>query len=230
MATHYETLGVAKNASVDNINKAFRKLALKHHPNKGGDAEEFKRLSSAHDILEDPELRKEYNATLDTAAPSSPFGASPSSPSGASPTTAEPTKDEIMGMSKDEVLAYLRNATNLEKETLTGIIDRAEALDLFHYKEYEKALKIYRKRSNSSRRPNSSRGANSSRRANNTLSKDDEELLQHLNNTRHTVVPNTRNDLRNLILEAESRGLTKHRRYKKAVEKLGKLRKTRRRR
>jgi curved DNA-binding protein CbpA len=143
MATHYDILGVAKNASTDNINKAFRKLALKHHPNKGGNAEDFKRLSDAHDILEDSALRNAYNASLASAAE-----------------------------------------------------------------------------------------APAPKTRNSPLSEEDEELLQHLNNTRHTVVPNTRNILRNLISQAESRGLTKHRRYKKAAEKLAKLsrRRTRRRR
>lgn len=147
MATHYETLGLAKNASIDNINKAFRKLALKHHPNKGGDAEEFKKLSSAHNILEDPSTRREYNATKASLA---------------SPKAEVPTP----------------RARNIP------------------------------------------------------LSEDDEELLQNLNNTRHTVVPNTRNDLRTLIAQAKSRGLTRHRRYIKAAEKLDKLnrRRTRRRR
>jgi len=68
MATHYNTLGVSKNASTEEIDKAFRKLALKHHPNRGGDAEEFKKLSDAHDTLEDSELRSAYNATLAEAA------------------------------------------------------------------------------------------------------------------------------------------------------------------
>ena len=61
----YSILGVARNASPDEIKKAYRKLARKHHPdvNKGSkQAEErFKEISVAHDVLTDPEKRKLYD-------------------------------------------------------------------------------------------------------------------------------------------------------------------------
>src|ERR671931_150496 len=62
---YYETLGVKKSASVDDIRKAFRKLARKYHPdvNPGDKAaeEKFKELSEANDVLSDPKKRKIYD-------------------------------------------------------------------------------------------------------------------------------------------------------------------------
>ena len=62
----YKTLGVSKDASDDEIKKAYRKLARKYHPDRNPDdtaaEEKFKEISAAHDILADPEKRKEYDA------------------------------------------------------------------------------------------------------------------------------------------------------------------------
>src|ERR671937_1203389 len=65
MATPYDTLGVKKNASADEIKKAYRKLASQYHPDKNpGDAaaeEKFKEVQAAYDVLRDPEKRKQYD-------------------------------------------------------------------------------------------------------------------------------------------------------------------------
>ena len=46
---HYQTLGVAKNATPDEIKKAYRKLASKHHPDKGGDPDTFNRIKDEYE-------------------------------------------------------------------------------------------------------------------------------------------------------------------------------------
>jgi DnaJ-class molecular chaperone len=66
MKDPYEVLGVARTASDDEIRKAFRKLAKKHHPdlNPGDKAAEarFKEIAQANDLLTDPEKRRRFNA------------------------------------------------------------------------------------------------------------------------------------------------------------------------
>lgn len=57
----YQVLGVEKTASEDEIKKAYRKLALKCHPDKGGDPEKFKEISEANNILSDPKRKKLYD-------------------------------------------------------------------------------------------------------------------------------------------------------------------------
>ncbi|KAJ1303730.1 hypothetical protein OPQ81_008154 [Rhizoctonia solani] len=62
---YYEILGVEVTATTDDIKKAYRRLAIKHHPDKNRDdpsAEEtFKQISIAYQVLSDPELRRKYN-------------------------------------------------------------------------------------------------------------------------------------------------------------------------
>jgi len=57
----YKILGVEKNATEREIKKAFKKAALKHHPDRGGDAEKFKEVEKAKQILTDPKKRRLYD-------------------------------------------------------------------------------------------------------------------------------------------------------------------------
>ena len=58
---YYEVLGVNKDASINEIKNAYKKLALKSHPDRGGNEEEFKRISEAYEVLSDEKKRMEYD-------------------------------------------------------------------------------------------------------------------------------------------------------------------------
>src|ERR1700754_5077470 len=62
---YYKILGVDKNASQDDIKKAYRKLARKHHPDLNPNDKEahqkFQQVNEANDVLSDPEKRKKYD-------------------------------------------------------------------------------------------------------------------------------------------------------------------------
>jgi molecular chaperone DnaJ len=58
---YYKTLGIEKNASADDVKNAFRRLALEHHPDRGGNAEKFKEANEAYQVLSDPQKRSQYD-------------------------------------------------------------------------------------------------------------------------------------------------------------------------
>lgn len=76
----YDMLGVSRTAETAEIKKAFKKLAMTHHPDKGGNPETFKQIQHAHEVLTDETKRKVYDMTgSDTGEmpQGQPFGGMP---------------------------------------------------------------------------------------------------------------------------------------------------------
>jgi len=61
MSDHYQTLGIDRNANDDQIKKAYRRMASKHHPDKGGDTAQFQKIEEAYRVLSDPQKRSQYD-------------------------------------------------------------------------------------------------------------------------------------------------------------------------
>jgi molecular chaperone DnaJ len=77
---YYEILGVSKSATADEIKRAYRKLAMEHHPDKhGGDDAKFKEIGEAYDTLKDLDKRAGYDQFGHAGAQGNPFGGADSS-------------------------------------------------------------------------------------------------------------------------------------------------------
>lgn len=61
MTDYYSILGIQRNASADDIKKAYRKMASQHHPDKGGDTARFQQIEEAYRILGDENSRAQYD-------------------------------------------------------------------------------------------------------------------------------------------------------------------------
>jgi len=61
MSDYYKILGIHKGASEEDVKKAFRKLAHKYHPDKGGDEKKFKEINEAYQVLSNKEKRAQYD-------------------------------------------------------------------------------------------------------------------------------------------------------------------------
>jgi molecular chaperone DnaJ len=76
MKDYYKILGIPRNASQEEIKRAYYRLAHKYHPDKGGDPEKFKEINEAYRVLSDPEKRRQYDMygrVFEEAAPGPGF-------------------------------------------------------------------------------------------------------------------------------------------------------------
>lgn len=60
-SNHYEILGVARDATGEQIHTAYRRMARRHHPDVGGDPDEFKKIAEAYETLSDSHKREIYD-------------------------------------------------------------------------------------------------------------------------------------------------------------------------
>lgn len=68
MTDYYNVLGLGRSATPDQIKKAYRSMAMKHHPDRGGDEAAFKKISEAYEILSDPNKKQMFDSGVDPAA------------------------------------------------------------------------------------------------------------------------------------------------------------------
>lgn len=77
MRDYYKILGLSKNASPDEIKRAYRRLAQKYHPDKGGDPQKFKEINEAYQVLGNSQKRTQYDqfgTTFEQARQAGGFG------------------------------------------------------------------------------------------------------------------------------------------------------------
>ena len=118
MANPYDTLGVPKNASADEIKKAYRKLAREHHPDaSGGDEARFKEIQGAYDLLSDPEKRQAYDTFGSTNGRAGGASTSAAAPGRSSPTSTSPTSSAASSAAARASAAPCRSAAPTSRPT-----------------------------------------------------------------------------------------------------------------
>ena len=68
MTDYYSVLGINKSASPEEIKRAYRSMAMKHHPDRGGDESKFKQINEAYEILSDPDKKQMVDMGVDPKA------------------------------------------------------------------------------------------------------------------------------------------------------------------
>lgn len=108
--SYYDILGVKKTASADEIKKAFRKLAQKHHPDAGGDEETFKEINEAYEVLSDPEKKEQYDTygTVGNFADAGAWGGASGWPGGGGRTYTYTSSGDGGGFDWADIFSNIR--------------------------------------------------------------------------------------------------------------------------
>lgn len=133
----YETLGVSKSATLDQIHKAYRAKAKKHHPDSGGDPEEFKKIQRAWEVLSDPKKKEWYDKTDSDVMPND----------GEIEMIIENTFTSVLNqlMSNSQYGVLMDDLQEAARKTLKTAITQAE-VKLSRFKEQEAKLKKWKNR------------------------------------------------------------------------------------
>jgi DnaJ-class molecular chaperone len=141
--SHYVILGVDKNASEANIKKAYHKLALATHPNKGGKEENFKKVVAAYEVLSDEVLRAEYDAIIAPPKPSKKSKTASRSAGGAAGGAAGGGAAPL-SEANAELLQQINNSRHTvvynTRNTLRELLQKG--LHLRHRTRYQKAQNV----------------------------------------------------------------------------------------
>lgn len=110
MTDHYRTLGVSKNADANEIKQNYRKLARKHHPDRGGNAETFKLINEAYEVLADAQKRAQYDAPIQHFSPGPSFA-----------VNSVMTTVEINGSKKTVTTIETKNGVTTKRVTTSNL-------------------------------------------------------------------------------------------------------------
>jgi curved DNA-binding protein CbpA len=121
----YETLGVERDASASDIKRAHRRRAMETHPDRGGDGDEFHRVSRAVAVLSDPEARERYDRTGSAEEPrvDNKLGAAMSFLSGIVISLAE---EEAIIEGAIDLVGALREIVNENRNNVLAAIRECE--------------------------------------------------------------------------------------------------------
>lgn len=121
MSDLYELLGVARDASEDDLKRAYRRQARAHHPDAGGDEETFKRITHAYQVLSDPQRRARYDRFGDDGTPSTRGAGDPFGFGGAGFAGFDDVIDAFFGSAFGGRATGARTRTRPGRDVLVGV-------------------------------------------------------------------------------------------------------------